>query len=251
MPTSSKPRRRARTPEQQAAADQARADRLEVLHQQLADGVAAIRDGQAWADWLDRRREVPHLLFGNQLLIVAQQATGAHGRRVPGVGGDGPPGPQGREGAVDPRPGHRRGPRPDVDGALDVDDLGGSTPAPGPGAAGPGARGRGSVVGFRGAPVFDLSQTDGDPIPTPPRPQLLEGQAPPGLWDALTAAITDRGFTVHRSATAADLGGANGVTDYTTRTVTVRADVDDAQAVKTLAHEAGHVLLHNPLASVW
>ena len=92
-----------------------------------------------------------------------------------------------------------------------------------------------------------MSQTDGDPIPTPPRPQLLEGQAPPGLWDALTDAITDRGFTVHRSRTAAELGGANGVTDYTTRTVTVRADVDDAQAVKTLAHEAGHVLLHNPL----
>ena len=125
-----------------------------------------------------------------------------------------------------------RGPRPDADGALDADDLGGSTPAPDPGATAPAARGRGSVVGFRGAPVFDLSQTDGDPIPTPPRPQLLEGQAPPGLWDALTAAITDRGFTVHRSATAADLGGANGVTDYTTRTVTVRADVDDAQAVK-------------------
>jgi Zn-dependent peptidase ImmA (M78 family) len=26
----------------------------------------------------------------------------------------------------------------------------------------------------------------------------------------------------------------------------VRADVDDAQAVKTLAHELGHVLLHDP-----
>ena len=24
------------------------------------------------------------------------------------------------------------------------------------------------------------------PTPTPPRPQLLSGQAPPGLWDALT-----------------------------------------------------------------
>ena len=31
-----------------------------------------------------------------------------------------------------------------------------------------------------------------------------------------------------------------------TRTVRVRADVDAAQAVKTLAHEAGHVLLHDP-----
>ena len=31
-----------------------------------------------------------------------------------------------------------------------------------------------------------------------------------------------------------------------TRTVRVRADVDAAQAVRTLAHEAGHVLLHDP-----
>ena len=246
MPTS-KPRRRARTPEQQAAADQARDDRLEVLHQQLADGVEAIRDGQAWADWLTVAGKFHTYSFGNQLLIVAQkpqasmvagyQAWAAMGRQVR----------KGEKALWILAPVTRRGPRPDADGALDVEDLGGSTPAPGPGTTGPGARGRGSVVGFRGAPVFDVSQTDGDPIPTPPRPQLLEGQAPPGLWDALTSAITDRGFTVHRSATAAELGGANGVTDYTTRTVTVRADVDDAQAVKTLAHEAGHVLLHNPL----
>ena len=47
----------------------------------------------------------------------------------------------------------------------------------------------------------------------------------------------------------ADLGGANGVTDFAQRLVTVRDDVDDAQAVKTLAHEAGHVLLHQDQGS--
>ena len=35
--------------------------------------------------------------------------------------------------------------------------------------------------------------------------------------------------------------GANGWTDYTTRVVRVRDDVDPAQAVKTLAHELGHI----------
>ena len=43
-----------------------------------------------------------------------------------------------------------------------------------------------------------------------------------------------------------DCGGANGLTGYASRTVRVRADVDDAQAVKTLAHELAHVLLHDP-----
>src|SRR5450759_2743962 len=43
----------------------------------------------------------------------------------------------------------------------------------------------------------------------------------------------ERGFTVARG----DCGAANGWTDYATRTVRVRADVDAAQAVKTLAHD--------------
>ena len=142
MPTS-KPRRRARTPEQQAAADQARDDRLEVLHQQLADGVAAIRDGQAWADWLTVAGKFHTYSFGNQLLIVAQkpqasmvagyQAWAAMGRQVR----------KGEKALWILAPVTRRGPRPDADGALDVEDLGGSTPAPRPGHHRPGCPGEG------------------------------------------------------------------------------------------------------------
>ena len=40
--------------------------------------------------------------------------------------------------------------------------------------------------------------------------------------------------------------GANGVTNVTTRLVQVRTDIDDAAQVKTLAHELGHSLLHDP-----
>jgi hypothetical protein len=45
---------------------------------------------------------------------------------------------------------------------------------------------------------------------------------------------------------AAAIGGANGLTDYTTHQVSVRMDMDDAARVKTLAHELGHVMLHGP-----
>lgn len=38
----------------------------------------------------------------------------------------------------------------------------------------------------------------------------------------------------------------NGYTDFTARTVRVRGDVDEAQAAKTLLHEAAHTLLHDP-----
>jgi len=93
--------------------------------------------------------------------------------------------------------------------------------------------------GFRVVSVFDISQTSGAELPADIRPVLLEGEAPAGLWDALAAQVVGTGFELVRG----DCGGANGCTHYGSRTVTVRDDVDDAQACKTLAHELGHVLL--------
>ena len=92
------------------------------------------------------------------------------------------------------------------------------------------------------AHVFDVDQTSGEPLPERPVPQLLAGQAPLGLWEALAEQVTAHGFTLERGP----CGTANGLTHYGARTVTVRDDVDDAQAVKTLAHELAHVLMHDP-----
>ncbi len=83
-------------------------------------------------------------------------------------------------------------------------------------------------------------------IPELPRPTLLQGQAPAGLWDGLADQITARGFELRLVSSAAAIGGANGLTDFLTREVSVRMDMDDAAQVKTLAHELGHVLLHGP-----
>lgn len=101
------------------------------------------------------------------------------------------------------------------------------------------------MVGVKPVSVFDVSQTEGDPLPVPPEAKLLTGQAPPGLWDALQAFVEAQGYSVSRG----DCGGANGVTIFDSREVRVRADVDDLQATRTLVHEAAHVLLHAPGAS--
>lgn len=98
------------------------------------------------------------------------------------------------------------------------------------------------VVGLKLTSVFDVSQTSGDPLPEPPRAQLLRGEAPEGLWDRLAEIVDAQGFDLIRR----DVSPANGVTDFMAQTVTVRPDLDPAQAVKTLAHELGHVLLHRP-----
>jgi hypothetical protein len=63
------------------------------------------------------------------------------------------------------------------------------------------------------------------------------------LWEGLAAQIRRHGFDLTDAPDARSLGGANGVTDFTTRTVTVRTDMPDAAQVKTLTHELAHIVL--------
>jgi hypothetical protein len=75
---------------------------------------------------------------------------------------------------------------------------------------------------------------------------LLRGQAPAGLWDAITAQLHDRGYAVRLVPSADDLDGANGRVTWASRLVEVRADMDEAAKCKSLLHECGHTLLHDP-----
>jgi DNA primase len=242
--------RRPVTAAEKGRREQAAADKLATLHEQLAEQVAALRTGEDWRRWLDVAGRFHRYSFNNTLLIALQrpdatavagyEAWKALGRQVT----------KGEKGLQILAPIVRR---TRAESGAGEDQAAGTEPTAG--AAPSGAAGgtkeegdrsgrdrAGPVSGFRLAYVWDVSQTTGEPLPTPPRPQLLAGQAPTGLWDALAQVVTERGFAVERG----DCGPANGRTDYLARTVRVRADVDDAQAVKTLAHEVGHVLLHDP-----
>lgn len=107
---------------------------------------------------------------------------------------------------------------------------------------------RSRMVGVKPATVFDAAFTQGDaPIPEPPAPKLLRGQAPPGLHESLVAEIESRGFTVVDVTSADVIGGANGLTDFAAKRVSIRADMDPAARAKTAAHEVGHLALgHGP-----
>jgi integrase len=231
-------------PAERARREQATADKLTALHERLAEQVAALRSGEDWRRWLDVARRFHGYSFNNTLLIAAQrpdatavagyEAWKALGRQVT----------KGERGLQILAPVVRRSRAGDDAGAAAAEPGGtDADPAERAGAAPSGAasgtkekgdrRGGGQVTGWRVAYVWDVSATSGEPLPTPPRPRLLAGQAPPGLWEALTRVVGERGFTVARG----DCGAANGWTDYATRTVRVRADVDAAQAVKTLAHD--------------
>ena len=98
------------------------------------------------------------------------------------------------------------------------------------------------VRGFRLVSVFDVSQTDGDSLPTVASPVLLEGEAPEGMWDAIKSIITADGFTVE----VGDVGipDANGVTRFLSKEVIVAERLSNRAAAKTLCHELAHVRLH-------
>ena len=110
----------------------------------------------------------------------------------------------------------------------------------------PGEVVRSRMVSVRPAYVWDASQTSGDPIPERPAPRLLAGEAPEGLREGLAEQVTAEGFELLWVPHEGMIGGANGLTNYSTRQVAVRTNMDDAAQVKTLAHELGHVLMHGP-----
>jgi len=237
-----------------AATEEARAAReakLDALHERLTGAVGSLVSGEDWKRALTFAARFRSRSFNNSLLVLVQHQANFEAGRVPEpmpsfVAGyrrwqtlgrqvaKGQPGYQifapvtGRFATANPQdPSSWR-------------RLGrGETPKPGEIA-------RTRMIGARPAYVWDVSQTTGDPIPQQPGPVLLTGQAPAGLWNGLAGLIEAEGFTVMTVTDAGVIGGANGLTDYQARTVAVRADMDDAARVKTLAHELAHVRLHGP-----
>ncbi|GAA2074610.1 hypothetical protein GCM10009725_04010 [Aeromicrobium tamlense] len=223
--------------------------KLETLQKQLTEAVGALVTGDDWRRALEFAARFRARSFNNTLLICAQhQAAYAEGR-VPEsfptyVAGFrqwlslGRHVDKGQSGYAILAPVTARF-------ASSVPSDGSSWRRLGRGErprAGETVRSR--MVGLRPAHVWDVSQTSGQPLPEQPRATLLTGLAPEGLWDGLADQITARGFGLRLVSTATAIGGANGLTDYATREVSVRMDMDDAAQVKTLAHELGHVMLH-------
>src|SRR4051812_40659594 len=184
-------RKPADRPPRRPSNEQARADKLAALHERLAAEVAALRTGQDWQRWLAVAARFHTYSFQNTLLILSQRPDATNvagyetwktlGRQVS----------KGQKGIAILAPVLRRQHHDDdtgrgVDGArnapghdgdltqADRDDAESSKPR---------------VTGFRVAYVWDVTQTTGQPLPERPTPQLLKGQAPEGLWDALAAEV--------------------------------------------------------------
>jgi DNA primase len=222
-------------------------DRLQALHERLLAAVAELSSAEGWQQMLRTAAALPTYSPHNVLLITSQRPDA---RAVAGfqtwkqLGRSVCKGEKGIAilAPIVRRPSKETPPPAGRDlGQTAVAAVGPDNSEP------PGTVRR--LTGFRVVHVFDISQTDGPELPEPPRPIRLDGDAPAGLVDGLSADISQQGFQLIRhefDIPHPGFAGANGVTDYFARTVLVRPDLSPAQTAKTLAHELGHVLLHGP-----
>lgn len=221
----SKTARRRSTPEERAA-------KIEALHADLTAAIQTLLDDDAWQQMLAFAAQFHTYSLNNQILLWAQsiqrgiaptQFAGVSrwnklGRRV--IAGS-----RGFKVFAPVRvrlsqaEAEKRGPQ-----GFDAD-----------------GKPRMVVRGFRVEHVFDLSQTEGDPVPEAPSPRALLGDGPDGLWEAVAAQVVELGYAIVREQTPG-LPEAYGSVTFTERLVRVRPDVDPAQACKTLIHELAHIL---------
>ncbi|MCF0261068.1 MAG: ImmA/IrrE family metallo-endopeptidase [Erysipelotrichaceae bacterium] len=94
---------------------------------------------------------------------------------------------------------------------------------------------------FRPVNVFDISQTDGKPMPEPSLPILLEGDLSQfeSIVEGLQA-CTDYEICF------VPLDQANGLCRHSSRQILIEESLGQMQAIKTLCHETAHSLLHDP-----
>lgn len=129
------------------------------------------------------------------------------------------------------------------------DDKTGADPAFGaatPAEPGDGVN-RSRIVGWRGQAVFDVSQTEGEPLLVPvlnSRVTSADTRSFSQLWESLTAVARRARFNVVVSE--AQVGLADGYTDHARHIICVGSWLHTEERIATLAHELAHASLHVP-----
>jgi antirestriction protein ArdC len=89
--------------------------------------------------------------------------------------------------------------------------------------------------------VFDISQTDGERVPSTTY-ALPTGEGPAGMLDRLSAWLQDQGWTLRELPLA---GMMEGYTDHQRRIIATESNLEPAARLLVLLHETAHALLHD------
>ena len=194
-------------------------DRADQLHHELLDRVSQLRNSEAWLQAITAAARFHEYSLGNWLLLWSQaEQRGTTVSRQAGYRTWQSMGRQVRRGERGYQilaPMTRRITRDDEDEPERI------------------------VCGFRVVNVFDVSQTDGDPLPDV-GPRHLTGDGDAQLLEAGIGMIEEQGYRFSLSP----LQGPNGVTRPGGKQVIVEAELPGAQLTKTTIHELAHVLMH-------
>jgi antirestriction protein ArdC len=195
----------------------ANGDRKNEIISRLTAGIEELTTSERWQQWLAVQSRFHHYSFRNTLLIQLQcpEATRVAGFRAW----------QQLDRQV--RKGEKAiwilAPVTRKRGDGDIDDEGGAR----------------ILVAFKPACVFDISQTDGEPLPEVC--SRLDGAAPDGVYDYLIEVAHSIGYSVEEDYLP---GARNGACNFAERHIRVEVSNSQAQQVKTLVHELAHALLH-------
>lgn len=198
-------------------------ERLDGYKDELQNAVSALANDKNWNEYLVAMQKFRSYSWNNQLLIALQ--TGGKATRVAGYKtweSLGRHVKKGEKSIVINGYGTKK---------VDQTDKSGNVVM---GADGkPEQR---TIPIFFGVGVFDISQTEGDPLPESHRP--MTSTPPPGLTEDLENAIKQNGFTIEY---VENLGGPRGSTSPSNKKVQILDSLGEAERAKVLAHELMHI----------
>jgi len=201
-------------------------DKVKEALEQLEQGISKLTSSEEWATWLKAQASFHHYSINNVILILMQMP---HASRVASYETWRKLGRWVRKGekaiAILAPVGFRFNAT-----VIDKDQETGEQKE---------RKIRSGANRFKCVPVFDVSQTDGPPLPKLAR--QLQGDDDNGLFDQLQAWSESRGVPVKVEATGST---ANGYYDPAGNFIVISPDLAPVQQVKTLAHEISHSLLH-------
>lgn len=202
-------------------------ERLKALTDQLEQGVSDIFQSGQYAAYLTAMSKFHHYSFGNTMLIFIQCPNATHvagyhdwrrnfGRQVK----------RGERGITILAPCPYRRKEEVEEAASDGSPVT-------------------SVqwvqrMGFRTVTVFDVSQTEGKPLPE--LVKKLTGDV--AQYESMVATL--RSISPYPISIESFPGGAYGCCDFVEQRILVQPDMNQIQTIKTMIHEVSHAKLHAP-----
>lgn len=206
--------------------------RTDDIRREIDAALTDLNTAENWREWLEFSGQFHRYSLNNQLLIYMQKpdATQVAGfRKWQEVGRSVQ---KGEKAIWIFAPMSRRVPKEDANGKPILGTDGKKQYAQ-------------QLIGFKPVPVFDVSSTDGDPLPLPPVVSVdrLSGEAPAGMHEDLCAQIADHGYRVIYSDNGGGPGIPDGSTDPVNKTVTINTHYSPAHQSVVAAHELAHIEL--------